>query len=264
MIRRLYVPVLEPEDVVRQLGKQEKHWKEGRSAHALANAWCAANAFPPRVDAMLKTHPDFASAELVDAFVERQVDLGSEGRPSQTDLLAIAGLDGRLAVVAIEGKAGEPFGDLVVQWNDRSAGKEARLAGLCKILGLAAEDAEHLRYQLLHRAASAILEAKRYRTDIAVLLVHSFSDDRKGREDFDAFLKAIGLEPPRPDNLTGPIIIDGVNLYAGWVQDKPPVPADATAYLDNLQSYAQRLSNWCDRVRLWCDDQSSKLKAAIE
>jgi hypothetical protein len=264
MIRRLYVPVLEPEDVVRHLGKQEKHWKEGRSAHALATAWWAANAFPPRVDATLKTHPDFASAELVDAFLERQVDLGSEGRPSQTDLLAIAGLAGRLAIVAVEGKAGEPFGDLVAQWNDRSAGKEARLAGLCEILGLAAGDADQLRYQLLHRAASAILEAKRYRTDIAVLLVHSFSDDRKGREDFDAFLKALGLEPPRPDSLTGPVILDGINFYAGWVRDEAPLDAGATVYLDNLQSYAQRLSNWCDQVRLWCDDQSSKLKTAAE
>ena len=93
MIRRLHVPLTAPEDVVRHLGKQERHWKEGRSAHALATVWFEHNSFPPRVAAALKSHPTFRSAELVDAFMERKVDLGSEGRPSQTDLLAIAGLD---------------------------------------------------------------------------------------------------------------------------------------------------------------------------
>jgi hypothetical protein len=102
MIPRLYVPVLEPEDVVRHLGKQEEHWKEGRSAQALATAWFESNAFPPSIE----------SVELIDAFMEREVDLGSKGRPSQTDLLAIAGIsDERLAIVAVEGKAGETFGE---------------------------------------------------------------------------------------------------------------------------------------------------------
>jgi len=35
------------------------------------------------------------------------------------------------------------------------------------------EQARPLRYQLLHRTASAIYEAKRYRTDLAGMLVHN-------------------------------------------------------------------------------------------
>jgi hypothetical protein len=204
MIPRLHVPVREPEDVVRHLGKQEEHWKEGRSAHALATTWFAANAFPPRVAAVLRGHPDFAPAELIDAFFERQVDLGSEGRPSQADLLAVAGLMNGIAIVAVEGKAGETFGKLVQQWLDGSQAKEKRLDGLCAILGLSREAAMPLRYQLLHRTASALLEARRYRTKTATLPLHSFSDDKTGFEDFAAFVQAIGFKIPRGDTLIGP------------------------------------------------------------
>jgi hypothetical protein len=156
MIPRLYVPVLEPEDVVRHLGKQEEHWKEGRSAQALATAWFESNAFPPSIESVLRSNPVFQSAELIDAFMEREVDLGSKGRPSQTDLLAIAGIsDERLAIVAVEGKAGETFGERVAEWLDGSDGKQARLKGLCAILDLKEGRAKPLRYQLLHRTASA-------------------------------------------------------------------------------------------------------------
>ncbi|WP_414675649.1 DUF6946 family protein [Methyloceanibacter sp.] len=261
MIPRLHVPVVEPEDVVRHLGKQEVHWKEGRSAHALATAWVAANAFPPRVSAVLGSHPDFVLAELIDAFVERQVELGSEGRPSQTDLLAVAGIGDRLAILAVEGKAGESFGDIVGQWLDESAGKRTRLDGLCRMLGLSREEASPLRYQLLHRSASAIIEARRYRANAAALLVHSFSDDERGFADFAAFAAAVGFAGARPDTLLGPVDLDGIKLYAGWVQDRPVV---ASTYLDSLRGYAQRLEQWCERVRGWCDEQSSKLKPAAE
>jgi hypothetical protein len=124
MIPRLYVPVREPEDIVRHLGKKEKHWKGGRSAHALASLWVKHNGFPPRIEAALKSNPKFQSAKLVDAFVERQVDLRSEGRPSQTDLLAIVSLNDGLAILAVEGKAGESFGKHVHKWRDGSDEKE--------------------------------------------------------------------------------------------------------------------------------------------
>lgn len=265
MIPRLHVPLKEPEDVIRHLGKQEKHWKQGRSAHALATVWSKNKSFPPKVAHALRSHPVFESAELVDAFVERQVDLGSEGRPSQTDLLAIAGLDQGLAIIAVEAKAGEPFGEFVKQWLDESDGreemvdgKEERLKGLCKILGLLREAALPLRYQLLHRAASAILEAQRYRTRTAALLVHSFSNDTKGLGDFNTFLQGLGMEAPSVGVLAGPVVRDGVSLYAGWVQDEAPPDESPGAYLDSLRSYAERIAKDCKRIRAWCDEQQSK------
>ena len=141
MIPRLHVPVTEPEDVVKHLGGQEKHWKEGRSAHAIASLWFKHNDFPPRIRALFEAHPKFKSAELVDAFFEREVDLQSIGRPSQTALLAVAAVSDRIALVGVEGKAGERFGQRVSDWND-SPGKEARLDSLCKMLGLDAKETD--------------------------------------------------------------------------------------------------------------------------
>ncbi|WP_413776936.1 DUF6946 family protein [Mesorhizobium sp. AR07] len=34
---------------------------------------------------------------------------------------------------------------------------------------------QRLRYQLLHRTSAALLEAKRFKTDEAAMIVHSFS-----------------------------------------------------------------------------------------
>ncbi len=272
MIPRLYVPLLEPEDVVRHLGKQEKHWKEGRSAHALACVWAQSNALPPRVAAVFKNHSVFKSAELVDAFLERKVDLKSKGRPSQTDLLAVIGIDLGLAVVAVEGKAGETFGERVAEWLEKSAKKgrdgtqsvnmatkknhkESRLKGLCSLLGISKETALPLRYQLLHRSASAILEAGRYRTPTAVLLVHSFSVDSKGFEDFEAFLKALGFKDAARNTLAGPVRLGDVSLYAGWVADEAP---KVKGYLDALDNYAANLSKDGKRIRAWCKERRSK------
>jgi len=253
VISRLYIPLIEPEDVIRHLGHQEQHWKEGRSAHALTRLWADHNGLPDAIHSILRDHPVFRSAKLIDGFLERQVDIGSAGRPSQTDLLAIVGLEKRIAIVAIEGKAGEPFGDLVDKWFDGSNTKRVRLEVLCRTLGLSTEQARPLRYQLLHRAASAVYEAKRYRTDLAGILVHNFSGDEAGFSDFCKFLQALGAKQSNAGTLSGPFVCEGVSLYAGWVNDKAPAGASPSAYLSDLRDYASRLSQWCERVRAWCD-----------
>lgn len=257
-IPRLYVPLIEPEDVGRHLGKEEEHWKEGRSAHALAVTWSKANGLPKSIAAALASKPEFKDAELIDAFLERQVELGTAGRPSQTDILALAGLRDKVAVLAVEGKAGESFDKRVSAWFDGSASRRARLADLCKRLGLAEGDVQPLRYQLIHRAASALLEAHRYRTDVAILLVHSFSDDKEGFQDFAAFLRAMKFDEVTSGKLVGPVRCDGVLLYAGWVQDDAPKSSRPDGYLRDLDGYASRLSHWCDRVRAFCSKTPPK------
>lgn len=247
------------QDVVRHLGQQEKHWKEGKSAHALATLWFKSTGLPSKIEVALKTR--FESPELIDAFLERQTDLQSEGRPSQTDLLAVVG-SGKddLVIVAVEGKAGEPFGDRVEKWLDANGKKEARLEGLCEILGgLSRESVLPLRYQLLHRSAAAIIEARRYRTKVAVLLVHSFSEDEKGFADFASFSKTFGLAEPIANSLAGPALVGGISFYAAWVQDDPPRDKNPRAYLDALDSYATKLQKECKRMREWCVKRRAKI-----
>jgi len=263
MIPRLHVPVTEPEDVVKCLGKQERDWKEGRSAHALASLWFDHNDFPPRVRALLDSHAKFKTAELVDAFFERQVDLKSAGRPSQTDLLVVAGVGDSIAILGVEGKAGEPFGQRVSDWND-SPGKEARLDSLCKMLDLDAKETDALRYQLLHRTASVLLEAKRYRAKDAVLIVHAFGEDAASFEDFSDFVQALGFEKPFIGKLTGPLDRDGVSLYVGWAGDEAPRSDGQGDYLERLRAYTSRVAENCRRVDAWCESRMSAAKNSAE
>lgn len=81
------------------------HWKPGRSAHATAHTWFRANALPDALSRALSTCPDLKHLKLVDAFFERQVELGDGLRPSQTDVLAICADNHGLAVMAVELKS---------------------------------------------------------------------------------------------------------------------------------------------------------------
>ena len=257
MTPRLHLPLLEPEDVVLHLGQQEKHWKAGRSAHALCTLWNSSDGLPQSVQIDSATRQPFAGAELIDAFLERQIDLGTAGRPSQADLLAILGVQDQTAIMAVEAKAGEPFGDRVAKWNDGSDGKKARLSALCGTLKISEGQAEPLRYQLLHRTASAIYEARRYRSKLAVMLVQSFAEDHESYADFAAFVRAMGeTGEVKPACLLGPFDCGGCLRYTiGWIDDHDTVDLDQPRCLKQLRDYAERLSKYCNRLRDWCDSR---------
>lgn len=196
------------------------HWKPGRSACVLARSWVAApDGVPASVRAVLETSDEHRGAELVEGFFERQVDLRTPGRASQTDLPALLRVGRDLAVVAVEGKVDEPFGSMVSDWDDGSPGKRHRLVGLCGVLGLDPAVVRGLRYQLLHRAVSAVFEAERYGRRRALLLVHSFSAKRSSFDDFETFAKVLGC--PVGVGQVSPTARDcgGVGLRLAWVAD---------------------------------------------
>lgn len=118
--------------------------------------------FPARVRTVLDTAPEYVGAELIDGFFEREVELGTAGRNSQTDLMVVADVQSELAIIAVEGKAEESFVEVVSEWNN-SPGKQHRPEHLCRTLELNPASVGELRYQLFHRTASAIYEAHRYR-----------------------------------------------------------------------------------------------------
>jgi hypothetical protein len=209
-----------PADVIPHLGAPH-HYTEGRSAKLIAESWFAANGLPTMVQHVLSQSKRFAGAELVDAFLERAIPLRDGRRPSQADVLAIIGLPGELAVMAVEGKLDESFGALVSEWLvNASTSKHRRLAQLVKTLGLDAAETGPLRYQLLHRTASAVYEAHRYRVHAAVMMVHSFDPRDTGIEDFKRFATALGLPSADATRLVGPITREGVDLYLGWTADR--------------------------------------------
>lgn len=217
-------PILIPArsaDDWKQFLADERHWKTGYSARSLAHCWHSTPGLPPEIEAILRTAPVFSQAELLLAIPEHQVPLPGGGRPSQTDLWLLLRTPAALASVAIEGKVAEPFGPTVGEWlgeggEGANLNKRRRLDGLCELLGLTSA-APDLRYQLLHRTASAVLEARRFLAAHAVMLVHSFSQQDAWYDDFERFAHALGARPEKGrlaevPNRSGP------TLHIGWVR----------------------------------------------
>jgi hypothetical protein len=75
-----------------------------------------------------------------------------------------------------------------------------------------------LRYQLVHRTASALLEAKRFHARKAVLVVHSFSSQKDGFEDFQLFVKQLGGVKVGVGQLEPLGERSGIELFVGWAQ----------------------------------------------
>lgn len=207
-----------PEQVKARLADPEKQWRKGYSAYELATSWMSADDVPPLVRAVLDRCDAYRNALLVEGHFERKVDLGTPGRPSQTDLLAFLRLKDGLAVVAVEGKVEESFGPLVGAWND-SSGKAARLEHLCLALGLDHGACGAMRYQLFHRTASALFTAERFCARQALMLVHSFSAGRTGFADFQRFAEAMGAPVAEVNAISAPVQRGEVQLRLGWAAD---------------------------------------------
>ena len=139
------------------------------------------------------------------------------GRPSQNDLFILAKSQDELISMAVEGKVAEPFGPLMSEWiEDASPGKSERLEFLISLLEINNKDISNIRYQLLHRTASALIEANRFSTANALMLVHSFSQEHKWFEDYAAFAGLYGIEAElNKVHYVGKV--NGKDLYLGWV-----------------------------------------------
>ncbi len=131
--------------------------------------------------------------------------------------------------VAVEAKAGEDFDRRLSEWLvSDGEGKTQRLEFLCRTLGLDSNPDKSLRYQLFHRAASAVLEARRWRVEKAMMLVQSFSESRTSWQDYVAFAAQFGLSVVK-GGVSGPVRIGDTEFYLGWVES--PLATDAVAAL---------------------------------
>lgn len=221
-------PLGTPHDARAFLADPIKHWRPNYSAQELAKAWIGAGDVPPAVAPLLRSV--FGDYDLVEAFFEKETRLATPGRPSQTDLLAVIRTGDEYVIVGVEGKAREPFGDLVSQWDDGSAGKKARLADLCDRLGLTRDAIDKLRYQLLHRTVAVLIEAERYGARQTVMLVHSFGPADESFGDYRDFAAALGLAGVEVNCLTSPKVLSGITLRLGWVkQPENSTPTDNAA-----------------------------------
>lgn len=222
-MKRIYVPSTSSEDWRQFLADPQKQWRSGYSARELAECWESVDGFPASFKTMLagSEFPALRKLDLILAIPEHKVDLPGGGRPSQNDLFVLAkAADGELVSIMIEGKVAEPFGSTLETWlMNASDGKRARLKFLCEALGLAQEPPGQIRYQLLHRAVSAVLEARRFNARYAMMIVHSFSPEKAWFADYAAFVGLFGVST-RPGRLVELPGVPTVRLFAAWVSEK--------------------------------------------
>lgn len=227
---RILMPSRGPSDWKGLLADPDKHWKRGRSAFETAVSWeCAQKTprgLPAAIAALLDSQQALAGATALVVLPEHKVKLQGGGRASQNDVWALLRAGHDHVSMAVEGKAGEPFGDPVAHWlKDASVGKTARLEHLCGMLGTQHPPDGRLRYQLFHRTASALIEAERFGATHAVMIVQSFADDPVSLADYIAFGTALGVAVAR-DQLTEVRRATGPSLYLGWASCAPASDSD--------------------------------------
>ena len=228
-MNHIYIPTSTADDWQQFLAEPDKQWRTGYSARATAHAWQDADGFPAELDSLFSSADDknLHGAELLLAIPEHKVYFPPmQGHPSQNDVFALAkAADGNLITVAVEAKVSEPFDKAVDDWfANPTPGKQERLEFLRSKLHLVDKEIGHIRYQLLHRLVSALLEAERFGAMYAVLVIHSFSQSDEWFDDFAAFI-ALYDQVSAVDRLVDLNLGDGPRVFAGWAKG-------AAEYLD--------------------------------
>jgi hypothetical protein len=233
----LFVPVTQLHQVQKVV--QPGKWAKLRSACELARSWMAAGGFPPAVRAVLETNATWRGAEVVRGFFEHGDMLDGPRGPSRTDLMVVARTTAGLAAVAVEGKVDEPFDNKTVrQWAEGgSDGKARRLEVLAETLAIEPARVADVRYQLVHRCAAAVREARRFGATEALTLVQAYTIDNSRcvpakadecAEDYRRFAEAIGLHAGSRNSVAGPRQCGPTRLWLAWV-DCAPLPYDGAA-----------------------------------
>lgn len=255
--RHIRVPAGGIDDFRALLADPILHWKKGRSAYELAHSWWKADqhrgGFPPAVRDVLNASgvTSLKSLKPVTIFPEVKSVLPGGNRCSQTDLWVLASrpvapfahlgddedpdwisIDANstyafaepreLVSIAVEGKVREDFGPLMSDWlKNASLGKQSRLRFLCHRLGLTVESLPgSIRYQLLHRTVSALIEAEKFCVKHALMLVHSFDPNDCGFRDYQAFASLLGAEAAA-NSVVSAGERSGIQLHLAWVRDMP-------------------------------------------
>jgi len=219
---------------------RESHWRDGRSACALAY-----NFTHPSVDksegkaVILRMLDDlgFKDVNLRRAEIEHESRFdGFKGSGRMQDMTIWADTNSGPVSVNIEAKVDEAFGDTIQTAYERALEKygetygrsraKQRIENLVRLLFPSKRiiDVLSLRYQLLYYLAGSVKEAKKI-GGIALLPVIVYKtdkyDDIKGKENHDdyiSFMDALGFESFEINGLRyykG--VIDGVEVYSVYL-----------------------------------------------
>lgn len=215
---RIFLPSVGAQGWKQLFADPEKHWKPGMPTRALAHCWESGEGMPSEVRRVLDDDPETRNARPLFVVPEYQVSLPGGSRPAHNDIWLLAEGSGGLISISVDGKGRESFGISVKEWfAGKPAGKEKRLRYICEQLEIPFPPPDELKYSLLQRATSAVIEARRFKAPLAVLMIHSFSSSDQGMEHFNNLLSVMGLKA-RGGELVSRKLSDGSRIGFAWAR----------------------------------------------
>lgn len=214
-----------------RLASPDRQWKREYSAFETAVSWEAASSsasgLPQELELLLAA--TFDNPILLLAVAEHKVDLPGGKAASQSDVWALINTTAGLLSLTVEAKALESFGNETLEgWlvgtskqstKNRKDRWEYVRANLPTV-----ETYSEIRYQMLHRCAAAVIEAKRLGTSHAAFVVQAFNTPETGFREFEKLCSALKLPAARGRLAT--TTADGISLSIGWIDC--PRATDAT------------------------------------
>jgi hypothetical protein len=213
----ILVPAASLDDWKKRLADPEVHLKTGDSTDALAARWHGRTVFPREISELLTGDEITRDATLLLAIPEHQVPLASGARASHLNLWLLARARGGLLSVVIEAIGTEGFDPAVRDQKDETGTPEL-WGALCRFLEIEQSSDAPVRSRLLHRTATALLEARRFFARGAAVIVHSFSQGCEGFGDFQHFVRVMGGRLERPGQLVSVAPREGIEMFFGWAQ----------------------------------------------
>lgn len=207
-----------------RLAAPDGQWRRHYSALEAAASWELAaqrqSGIPEEIEVLLD-HA-FGIPELLFAVAEHKVPLPGWNKDSQNDLWGLVKTESGTVSLAIEAKVNEGFGDSNLEAWLKGTGsvrsrenRKARWDFLRSNLPDTQDDEyQKVAYQLLHRTASAVIEARRFGLKHAACIIQTFGNPEASFEQFSRFCEAIGLNVKRGG--IEKVDFSGISLAVGW------------------------------------------------
>jgi uncharacterized protein DUF6946 len=211
-----------------RLANPDTQWRRRYSAFETAVSWESAADNPsglPHQIAELFRNASYEDPVLQLAIAEHKVDLPGGRAASQCDVWAMVKTARGMLSLTVEAKAREAFGDEILKnWlvaggtEDSKSNREIRWDYVQS--HLPKSDSFHqVRYQILHRCAASVIEAKRLGLQHAAFIVQAFNTPEESFQSYAAFCQA--LQIPAKRGGMAPTSVDGISLSVGWADCLP-------------------------------------------
>lgn len=210
-----------------RLAKPDRQWRRGFSAMEAAASWEGASNTPSGLPGPVEElfhGTTFGDPVLMVGIAEHKVSLAGRGGASQCDVWALLDSTGGPISLAVEAKARESFGndnETLDQWllagetANSLQNRQTRWASIEANLPVAQGGGYMpVPYQLLHRCAAAVLEARRLRLRNAAFIVQAFGAPAQSFLAFSGMYGAMGLPAGRGQMMFTPV--GDVTLGVGW------------------------------------------------